>query len=212
MSVRKFDAVLFDVGGVLTTSPGPIMAAKVADAGISFLDFLPFGLGPLEEDTDHPFHRLERGEVSLQEAESQICASLASAGFVARLSFPTKEEMFLGLLPVLEMLDLVGEVRAAGYSTAIVSNCIDAWDGWSGVLDSEALVDVVIDSCKVGLRKPDPRIFELAMQRLGTTPDRTLFIDDFAWNIPSAEKLGITTVHCTNHVTAIAEIRDLLSL
>ena len=212
VGVRRFDAVLFDVGGVLTTSLGPIMAAKVGAAGMSFLDFLPFGLGPLETDTDHPFHRLERGEITLDAAESAIRLSLVAAGFTTPMSFPSKEEMFSGLHAVPEMLDLVAEVRAAGYATAIVSNCIEAWDGWSGVLDSDALVDVVIDSCRVGLRKPDRRIYELAMDRLEVVPERKLFIDDFLWNIPAAQDLGITTVHCTDHTVAVSELRELLRL
>jgi putative hydrolase of the HAD superfamily len=214
---RKFDAVLFDVGGVLTTSPAQIMAAKIEEfssTGITMIDFLPLGLGPLEvDDAHHPFHRLERGEITLVECETLIEELAANAGFNFPVRFPTKEEMFVGLRPVPEMLELVADVRAAGYATAIVSNCIVEWDGWSGVLDSSQVVDVVIDSCRVGLRKPDPRIYELALEQLGgIDPSRSVLVDDFAWNLPSAAALGISTVQVSSHAIAVNELRILLNL
>ena len=209
----RFDAVLFDVGGVLTSSLGALMAGKLAESGMTGAEFLSFGLGPLDSDTDHPFHRAERGEITLAECEAGIQRLIEEAGRSWVPRFPDRVEIAAGLHAAPDMLALVGEVRAAGYKTAVVSNCIKEWDSWSDVLDSAAHVDVVIDSCQVGLRKPDPRIFELALHRLGgIDPTRAIFIDDFPWNLPPAQALGITTIHCGDHHATIAALRELLSL
>ncbi len=210
---RRFDAVLFDVGGVLTSSLGALMAGKLAESGLSGAEFLSFGLGPLDVDGDHPFHRIERGEITMAECEEGIRALVAAAGGVATVRFPDRSDITAGLHPAPDMLALVEEVRAAGYKTAIVSNCIREWDGWSDVFDSSAYADVVIDSCQVGLRKPDRRIYELALERLGAVdPRRAVFVDDFPWNLPPAQNLGITTVHCADQAVAAAELRALLNM
>ena len=57
-------------------------------------------------------------------------------------------------------------------------------------MDADVLVDVVIDSCEVGLRKPDPEIFELTAERLGVPPSACVMIDDFAWNLTGAAATG----------------------
>ena len=210
---RRFDAVLFDVGGVLTSPLGALMTGKLAESGLSGAEFLSFGLGPLDVDGDHPFHRIERGEISLAECEAGIQALIEAGGGTSTVRFPGRSEIATGLHPAPDMLALVAEVRRAGYQTAIVSNCIREWDGWSDIFDSTALVDVVIDSCQVGLRKPDPRIYALALTRLGgIDPSRAVFMDDFPWNLPSAQNLGITTVQCADQTVAAAELRALLEL
>jgi putative hydrolase of the HAD superfamily len=73
------------------------------------------------------------------------------------------------------------------------------------------LVDVVVDSSAVGMRKPAPGIFEYTLKALGDiAPERALFLDDFPWNIAGAQRVGLATIHVTDHTTAIVEARSVL--
>ena len=83
-----------------------------------------------------------------------------------------------------------------GYATAIITNNVAEFgDGWRGLLPVDELFDAVIDSCEVGIRKPDPRIFEIAMERMQVTnPAEAVFLDDYPANVAAAEALGLNTV------------------
>ena len=100
-----------------------------------------------------------------------------------------------------------------GYRTAILTNNMREWGVWREIWDADRLVDVVVDSCQVGLRKPNPAIFELTVELLGSPPlERTLFVDDFPWNIAAADQMGLRTMHVTDPVAASTELRQLLAL
>jgi putative hydrolase of the HAD superfamily len=108
------------------------------------------------------------------------------------------------------MIDAARRVRSAGYRTAILTNNIREWGAWRTLWEADELVDVVIDSCEVGLRKPNAEIYELTLGQLGSVAGRTLFLDDFPWNIAGAETVGLQTMHVTDPVTAAAELLDRL--
>ncbi len=99
------------------------------------------------------------------------------------------------------MVAAARDARAAGYRTAIVSNMVSDWSAWRTVIDAEALVDVVIDSSDVGLRKPSEAIFRLALDRLGVRAERSIFLDDFEWNLLGAAAIGMQTMHVTDTVS-----------
>jgi epoxide hydrolase-like predicted phosphatase len=212
MPDRHLDAVLFDFGGVLGSSPTPLMVRRMQEHGLALEQFFPIALGPLEEDGDHPWHRAERGELDLAAFAAAIEPMWRAAGFDSFPSPPGPEELLATIGPIPEMVAVARDVRAAGVRTAIVSNMVPDWVGWRAIVDADALVDVVIDSAQVGLRKPDPAILRLALDRLGVAPERALFLDDFAWNLPSARALGITTIHVTDPPAAAMELRALLGL
>ena len=208
----NYDAVLFDFAGVLCTTPIRLMAKKADDAGLTMEQFLPIALGPLDEDADHPFHRLERGELSMEECRRQLDQHARDAGFGGFPSLPTWDEVAALLVPVPEMLAVADAVRAAGLRTAVVSNNIREWSPWRGLVDADARFDTVIDSSTVGLRKPDPAIYELALRRLGASADRAVFLDDFEWNLPTARELGLHVIHVHDPVESAAELTALLEL
>jgi putative hydrolase of the HAD superfamily len=111
------------------------------------------------------------------------------------------------------MIAAAAAVRAAGYRTAILTNNTREWGEWREAWDADNLVDVVVDSCQVGLRKPNPAIFELTVELLGGPAiDRTLFLDDFPWNVAAAAAMGFQTMHVTDSVVAAADLRRLLDL
>lgn len=86
------------------------------------------------------------------------------------------------------VVDTVREIRRHGVRTAIVTNNIREYgDAWRGMVPVDELFDVVVDSCEEGIRKPDPRIFMIALERLGIEfPERAVFLDDFDGNIGAA--------------------------
>jgi putative hydrolase of the HAD superfamily len=210
---RTIDAVIFDFAGVLSTSPALGMIARAADFDVDLGAMLSVMLGPLDVDSDHPWHRLERGEITTEQYAADIEPLWRATGATSFPSLPRGEELLEVLQPVPEMIATAREVRAAGYRTAILTNNMREWGVWREIWDADRLVDVVVDSCRVGLRKPNPAIFELTVELLGGPAlERTLFVDDFPWNVAAADGLGLQTMHVTDPVAASIELRALLDI
>jgi putative hydrolase of the HAD superfamily len=210
---RAVDAVIFDFAGVLSTSPALGMIARAADYDVELGAMLSVMLGPLDVDSDHPWHRLERGEITTEQYAADIEPLWRATGATSFPSLPRGEELLEVLQPVPEMIATAREARAAGYRTAILTNNMREWAVWREIWDADRLVDVVVDSCQVGLRKPNPAIFELTVELLGGPAlERTLFVDDFPWNIAAADQMGFRTMHVTDPVAASIELRDLLDI
>jgi putative hydrolase of the HAD superfamily len=204
-------AVVFDVGGVLTASPGPVMQRRAAAVGVSMAELLPIALGPLDEDTDHPFHRAERGELSFADMVAEMNSLGRAAGLVNVPTPPTGPEMVTAMQANPDMVAFAQEVRAAGLLVGVLTNNIPEWGRWRDNVNADELAHVLIDSCEVGIRKPNPAIFRLMLDRLGgLAPAEVLFLDDFPWNVAAAAGLGIQTVHVTDTLSAIEAARSLL--
>ncbi len=188
-------AVLFDFGGVFTPSPFDVAEAIGAELGAAPGRLLEIVFGPYHEDTDHPWHRLERGEIPLLEAREAIIARGRAEGID---SDPFRLFARLGRDEGARepMVERARRVRERGYRTALVTNNAREFrDGWRKLVPADELFEVIVDSSEVGVRKPDPRIFELALARLGdVAPENALFLDDFPSNVAAAEKLGIRGV------------------
>jgi epoxide hydrolase-like predicted phosphatase len=189
------DAVLFDFGGVFTPSPFDAAEALGAALGAAPGRLLEIVFGPYHEDTDHPWHRLERGAIPLIEARDASVALGAAAGIEAD-PFQLFARMGASGGAHAAMVERPHRIVAHGYRTALVTNNAPEFrDGWRRLVPADALFQVIVDSSEVGMRKPDPRIFELALERLGgIAPERALFLDDAASNVAAAEKLGIRSV------------------
>ena len=208
------DAVIFDFVGVLSSSPGAMMREQIERSGIgaeidirSFIDSL---MGPLAEDSDHPWHLLERGRIDFDDYTAGIEPLWRAAGHDSFPTPPRGDDLLAALSKVPEMIDAARSVRTAGYRTAILTNNIKEWSVWRQAWDADNLVDVVVDSCEVDMRKPNADIFELTVARLGTSMDRTLFLDDFPWNIAGAEAVGLQTMLVTDPVADAAALLDRL--
>jgi putative hydrolase of the HAD superfamily len=206
------DAVIFDFAGVLSSSPGAMMRQQLEASGtgqnIDLLSFMNILMGPLAEEGDHPWHLLERGRIDFEEYVAGIEPLWREAGFEEFPTPPRGGDLLSILSKVPEMIDAAATVRAAGYRTAILTNNIKEWGDWRTLWDADNLVDIVIDSCEVGMRKPNADVFELTLDRLGSRAERTLFLDDFPWNIAGAEKVGLRTIHVTDPVAAAAALLD----
>lgn len=194
MADVTFDAVLFDFGGVFTQSPFEVVRLHGEEVGADPEIILEVLFGAYDRDDDHPWHRLERGEVSLDDALAEIRALAGEAGlsvdpFAAFAKFGTGGSMADA------MVERTRTLRADGYRTALITNNVKEFgDGWRSLVPVDELFEVVIDSSHAGVRKPNPAIFHLATDALGVAPERCVFLDDFPGNIAAAEALGITGI------------------
>jgi epoxide hydrolase-like predicted phosphatase len=196
--------LIVDYGGVLTTDVFASFRA-VCDA-----EGLPpdtvrdrFRADPEARDL---LAALETGELHAAEFEPRLAALLEveSERLIDRL--------FGGMAPDEAMLDGVRELRAGGTPTALLSN------SWGDALAYdrallEELFDAWVISSEVGLRKPDPAVYELAADRVGLPPRSCVFVDDLPGNLKPARALGMATVlHRGDATATLAEIREHLAI
>jgi epoxide hydrolase-like predicted phosphatase len=210
---EQIRAVLLDFGGVFTPSPFGVVRAAAVELGISEREAIELCFGPYADDGDHPWHRLERGEIRLEVAYEELLALAAAAGVeldvfkvLAKLGREDDDRVFI--------VERVRAIRQAGYRTALVTNNIAEFgDGWRGLIPVDELFEVVIDSCRVGLRKPDPRIFRLALEQLdGVRPEQAVFLDDFEAHVAGARRLGMHGIVVGEDRTeALAQLDELLA-
>lgn len=206
------EAVISDFGGVLTNHLIEAFVAFQDESGISMEQLGRAMQRVGERDGEYPLFRLERGEVS-------------EADFLDNLSWGLEQE--LGHRPTLHrfreiyfealhgnepMLDLMRELGKCGYRLAILTNNVREWEEmWRAKLPLDEIFDLIVDSAWVGMRKPEPDIYELTLERLGgIDPRRCLFVDDNELNVEAARKLGMRAVHFRSNEQAIGEIRALL--
>jgi putative hydrolase of the HAD superfamily len=205
-------AVLFDFGGVLTPSPFGALRAWHAGQGVDPEAGLRALFGSYDQDTDHPWHQLERGEISVAAAMKQIKAAAAEEGL--ELDLPGMLRAMGGIASIRrDVVEKVIELRAAGYRTALVTNNVKEYaEGWRAMIPAADMFDVIVDSSAVGMRKPDPRIYLLALQLLGVEPGESVFLDDAAGNVEAARALGMHAILVSDeHAGALAELDRLLT-
>ena len=204
-------AVLFDVAGVLTESYGHIIleAAVELDVNIELLAdvLIPIFLG--DEDTDEMGHRLERGEVTLED----FLQSLGAVENDARSLLHPGSPHFFGhsFNPNQKMMEFADELSAGSVATGIVSNSVKEWmPAWETAIPDRSIFDTVILSSEVGLRKPSEAMYALALDQIGILPHEAVFLDDFEPMVEGARRAGLHAIHVTDHGAAIQEVRELL--
>lgn len=204
-----YRAVIFDLGGVVL--PSPIEAFREYERGEGlphrFISEIIVNSGD-----DGAWSQLERGEVTLEAFAIAFEAECAAAGGAV-----SANDMF-GVLqgggsahP--EMLTAIAQIRTAGLKTAALTNNWVADDGvgmQERVPSLGALFDTIIESSIVGLRKPDPRIYELVCERLDVEPTSAIFLDDLGVNLKPARAMGMTTIKVSDLHDAIAELEAAL--
>ena len=188
-------SILFDFGGVFTASPFNFVAQYANKLGADPLLLGRLIFGDYHRDTDHPWHRLERGELSLDDAGTEIADLGSQAGLNLNLlevfeSFPRDG----GLRE--EFIAKARSLRDAGYKLAVVTNNIAEYnEGWRSLFEVDDIFDTIIDSSVEGVRKPDPAIYHRALFQLSCpAPWQAVFLDDFDGNLSAAAELGMHTV------------------
>jgi putative hydrolase of the HAD superfamily len=106
------------------------------------------------------------------------------------------------------------DLKGRDYRMALLTNNVREWEPlWRAMLPVDEIFEIVVDSGFVGIRKPEPEIYELTLERLGggIGAAECLFVDDVEDNIATARELGMTAVHFRSNHQAIAEIEAALS-
>jgi putative hydrolase of the HAD superfamily len=209
--VSHHEALISDFGGVLTT---PLVESFAALQGDSGVDLPAVGMAMArvaEEAGTNPLYELETGRMTEHD-------------FLARLGRAVSEDLgrevelhgfgeryFANLHPNEELIGYFRSLRERGLRLALLTNNVREWEPlWRPKLPVDELFEDVVDSAFVGMRKPDPEIYELSLQRLGLPASACLFLDDIDVNVAAARDLGMTAIHFRDTEQAIGEIETAL--
>src|SRR5262249_30460203 len=207
-------AVLWDFGGVLTTSPFETFNRYELAHGIP-KDFIR-GIDAVNPETN-AWARFESSQIGSEEFDVAFEAESRTAGFAIRgrividmLSGDVRPRMVKALKQCKER-----------YRVGCITNNVKSGEGPGMAKTAErarqvqealSLFDVVVESSKEGIRKPDPRIYRLACERLGVDPSESVFLDDLGINLKPARELGMTTIKVLNEAQAIADLERTLDI
>jgi putative hydrolase of the HAD superfamily len=204
-----YQAVIFDLGGVVF--PSPLDAFRVYEREHGLPDrFISEVV--LADPVDGAWSRLERGELTLATFPAEFEAECRTAGGEVDAG-----ALMLGIgsgfaaRPA--MLAAIRTIRGHGLRTGALTNNWVAdetrGDGASApALDG--LFDVVVESAVVGLRKPDPRIYEMVCESLEVDPPEAVFLDDLGTNLKPARAMGMATIKVGDPVDALEELAHLV--
>jgi putative hydrolase of the HAD superfamily len=204
-------ALISDFGGVLTT---PLIQSFVAfqdQTGIAMETLGKAMQRMAERDGSHPLFELEKGEISEADFLSRIADELEPELGHRPEMHRFSEIYFDALEPNQPMIDLMRELKEQGLRMALLTNNVREWEPlWRSMVPIDELFELVVDSAFVSCRKPEPRIYEIMLERLAVPPEECLFVDDVEVNCEAARDLGMTAVHFRDNEQAIGEIRTAL--
>ncbi|HVP28242.1 MAG TPA: HAD family phosphatase [Myxococcota bacterium] len=206
LAPNAFRAVLFDLGGVVLGSPLHAIARFERERGIEagFVNRIVAGTGPTGA-----WSRLERGELAMEAFYGAFEAECSEAG-VALDARAMMERVHAESQPRPAMIEAIRRIRSAGLRTGAVTN------NWvsdeEGTRPLRPWFDVFVESCVVGVRKPDRRIYEIACREIGHAPEEAVFLDDIGANLKSARAFGLTTIKVDAPEPALRELEGLLGL
>ncbi|WP_336207805.1 HAD family hydrolase [Nonomuraea sp. LPB2021202275-12-8] len=205
--------VLIDWGGVLTTSLSDSIARWIVADRIDadhyreiMRELIARAYGG---EGENAVHALERGEIDGSTFERDLAARLLTLDGVPPEAEGLLERMFAGFDRVDAMYDMLRTVKSNGVRTCLLSN---SWSNTYPRDDWDEIFDAVVISGEVGMRKPEPRIFEHALGLIGLPGESCVFIDDIEANIMAARELGIAGIHHRDADTTISELESLLRL
>lgn len=207
--MTRITAALFDFGGVILSSPFEAFARFEADEG------LPAGFLRRVNSTDpdsNAWARLERSEVALDEFDELFAQESAALGHEVRGS------QVLGLLAGELRPAMVEAVRRCHerLRTGLLTNNVVSMraEEMSGASDPHSsvlgLFDVIVESSRVGTRKPDRAFYVHACEKLAIDPSEAVFLDDLGVNLKPARAMGMTTIKVTDPDAAIAELEAVV--
>jgi putative hydrolase of the HAD superfamily len=209
-------AVLWDFGGVILTSPFEAFQRYEAENGLP-RDFIR------SVNTTNPHANawalLERSQITVDEFDELFAAESDSLGH--RVSGADVLSLLAGDVRP-EMVAMLDRVKEAGYRVACLTNNVVGGDGDSPESSASSAVrateiagimdrfDVIVESSKVGVRKPEVRFYEIACELLGVSPPECVFLDDLGINLKPAAALGMTTIKVTTAQQAISDLSAVL--
>jgi epoxide hydrolase-like predicted phosphatase len=210
MSSRSLEALVLDFGGVLTSSLNDAMQAFADAHGIEMQHLVRAALSAYMGEDDALVTDFEMGMISEEEFAEAFANRLSEYSGVHIEHEGLIGRLFEALRLEEDMFELVERAKAGGYQTALLSN---SWGtGLYPRSRIDALFDVVVISGEVGLRKPDPGIFTLTIEKLGRRPEECVFVDDHPGHLKAAQEAGMTTLLHKDPAGTIREVEALLKL
>ena len=199
-------AVLWDFGGVILTSPFEAFARYERANGLpnAFLRSVN-----ATNPNDNAWAHLERNAIGPADFDVRFAAEsealghrVAGADVLSLLSGQVRPEMVAAL----------DGVKRAGYLTACLTNNVVGGDPGPDVADVMRRFDHVVESSKVGVRKPEPRFYEIACELLAVEPAACVFLDDLGVNLKPAASMGMTTIKVVDADQAITDLEQVLDI
>lgn len=205
-----YEAVLWDFGGVILSSPFEAFNRYEEARGLP-ADFLRT-VNATDPHTN-AWARLERSDITPDEFDEAFASDALGLGHHVRGA----EVLALLAGDVRpDMVHALDRVRAAGYLTACLTNNISGEHASAERADTIATImarfDAVIESSKVGVRKPEPRFYEIACETLGVEPTACVFLDDLGVNLKPAAAMGMHTIKVLSAEQAINDLEHALEI
>jgi epoxide hydrolase-like predicted phosphatase len=208
----RIEAIVSDFGGVLTT---PLVESFMAFQDETGIKTETRGLAMQDlsaAEGENPLFKMERGEITEVSFLERLTGALEPHLGHRPAMHRFKEIYFEALNPNPEMIDLMRELKAAGYRMAMLTNNVREWEPlWRSMLPVDEIFETIVDSGFVGCRKPESKIYRLTLERLGLPAESCLFVDDVEVNCEGARTAGMSAVHFRDNEQAIAEVRAALS-
>ncbi|PAA49381.1 hypothetical protein BOX15_Mlig024520g1 [Macrostomum lignano] len=203
-----YKAVVFDMGGVLIPGPAVVFREFESRNRLAEGELLRTILSGGDSGA---WHRLETGQLPLEEFSVAFSREIANRAGRPIDAAGMLEAMDLAE-PLPEMLDAVRACRSSGFRTALLTNNWMNREGASLMPLDARLFDVIVESCKVGCRKPDERIYKILLERLGLPASSVVFLDDIGQNLKAAKALGIKTIKVTSSQQAIRDLESVIGV
>jgi putative hydrolase of the HAD superfamily len=205
-------AVLWDFGGVILASPFEAFRHYEVDHDLP-IDFIR----TVNSTNPHTnaWALLERNQVTSDEFDALFAAESEALGH--RVPGSAVLSLLAGEIRP-EMVAMLDRVKDAGYLTACLTNNVVGGDGLDLAGEARAVeiaaimerFDVIVESSKVGVRKPEVRFYEIACELLGVQPQECVFLDDLGINLKPASAMGMTTIKVGSAAQAIADLSAAL--
>jgi epoxide hydrolase-like predicted phosphatase len=216
LMATELKAVIFDLGGVILESPLHVITRLEAERGWPQY-FLARVIG--KAGLGGAWQKLERGELDIASfcevfdheigRELAVLGATPAPGFSASLMVAIAEATLVRP----NMIEAVRRLRRAGRKVGALTNNWQSSDGqYDRMQELSREFDIFIESCKVKMRKPDPRIYELACRELGVVPAEAAFVDDIGENLKAARALGMVTIKCADPDTSLRELGTVVGL
>jgi len=200
----RVKAVFFDLGGVILRTEYQAPRQHLAESfGMDYddIDKVVFGGG-----TNGSAFRATIGEITEEEHWQNVMRALKlPASEYERV----RDEFFAGDVIDHQIVEFLRSIKSK-YKVGLISN---AWSGLRDYIVREKFDDAfhhMIISAEVGVAKPDPKIYHIALEQLGAGPNEAVFVDDFIENINACEKIGMKGIHFKDPESAMQQVRDLL--
>ena len=208
--MSDYKALVVDFGGVLTTPLQDSFVMFAEALGIELQDLVRVALKAYTGDTDALVVAFETGAISDEEFSKQFAQRLTEETGVDVDPAGLVERMFGGMRLEESMLDAVGVAKSHGFKTGLLSN---SW-GLSGYPRERLaeIMDVIVISGEVGMRKPDPEIFSLTTDKLGLPAEACVFVDDHPGHLKAAQEAGMKTVLHRAPPETLTELQALLGI